>query len=142
MEVLVRTYVPVGAGDLGLPLPSLSYPAPSGLWDVLYPIADYPFDVEVRSPTGETTQIDLARDSSDASLWRGVFTPNAAGGWSISISNFPTNEPTRFMVRRDETGLAMALGSIAGLVVGVIAGVMLGTSIAARRSRTRGDDAV
>jgi len=37
VEVLVRTFAPFAQGDLGLPMPSQSYPVPSGYWNVLYP---------------------------------------------------------------------------------------------------------
>ena len=97
-EVLVRTYAPVNAGDLALPQPSLAYPAPSGLWNVLYPVGDYPFDVVAHSPNGGATKVELGRDPSDASLWRGSVTPDVAGEWTITVSNFPGIEPTHFMV--------------------------------------------
>jgi hypothetical protein len=133
IEVLVRTYAPVGAGDVGLPTPSIPYPAPSGLWNVLYPIPDYPFDVVARSPTGANTKVVLARDSSDASLWRGSFTPDAAGEWSIGASNFPTMEPTRLLVRPGEVAPQSPIVGIAALIGGLVFGVIVGMGI--RRSR-------
>jgi len=136
-EVLVRTYAPIGAADLGLPTPSFSYPAPSGLWNVLYPIPDYPFDVAARSPTGEATKVDLVRDPSDASLWRGTLTPDTPGEWSVTVSNVPSNEPVRFIVRPGEAGSpssvvgisGLAAAVVAGLVAGVVAGVIVGLRV-------------
>jgi hypothetical protein len=109
VEVLLRTYAPIGAADLGLPTPSFSYPAPSGIWYVLYPIPAYPFDVTARSPGGEATKVELVRDPSDATLWRGTLTPDVPGEWSVTVSNFPTSDPARFIVRSGEAILPSAL---------------------------------
>src|SRR5919197_1369197 len=134
-EVLLRTFTPVAESDLALPVPSISYAAPSGLWNVLYPVPDYPFDVEARSPDGELMKVPMAPDPSDASLYRGTFTPTMPGDWSIAISNFPTRGPVRFAVGAADsqpvTGwIALALGE--GLTVG------FGSSLWLRRRRTSG----
>lgn len=136
LEVLVRTFVPVGAGDLGLPRPSLRYPAASGLWNVLYPIDDYPFDVVATSAAGVDVQIVLTRDPADASLWRGSFTPSTAGEWSIVMRNFPTIAPIRVIVAEGEAtldGWAFAIGALLACMVG---GFVVGQTI--RRPKVAG----
>src|SRR3989304_2693024 len=45
LEVIIRTFVPVQRDILDVADPREPYPGPSGLWNVLYPIEDYPFDV-------------------------------------------------------------------------------------------------
>lgn len=131
VEVLVRTFIPVGGDAIDLPPPSLAYPAPSGLWNVLYPI-DYPFDVTARSPTGEELKIELVRDGSDASLWRGSFTPTIPGEWSVVMRNFPTLAPTRLTVAAEETSSGMWGIAIAALLLGLVGGLLLGRGM--RRS--------
>ncbi|HEY4227942.1 MAG TPA: hypothetical protein VGM49_06355, partial [Candidatus Limnocylindrales bacterium] len=118
VEVSVRTFVPFSENAIDLPRPSLAYPAPSGLWDVLYPI-DYEFDVVARSPTGEELKIDLARDGSDASLWRGSFTPVVAGQWSIVMGNFPTYPPIQLDVAADAPNSGVWLIAITALIAGL-----------------------
>ena len=128
VEVLVRTFAPIGTDDLSLPAPSLAYPAPSGLWNVLYPIADYPFDVVAKAPTGATQQVALTRDPADASLWRGSFTPTSSGEWTIVLRNFPTSDPTRVAVIEQDAPTASWFGLfavLASLLVGVILGRVL-----------------
>ena len=124
VEVLVRTFVPVSEDVVDLPRPSVTYPFASGLWNVLYPI-DYEFDVIARSPTGEEQNVNLARDGSDASLWRGSFTPTSAGLWSIVMRNFPTLAPIQFEVGAETTTSGSWLVAIAALVAGLAAGVVL-----------------
>ena len=137
IEVLLRTYAPVNADDLGLPQPSLAYPAPSGLWNVLYPVAEYPFDVAAHGPTGETTKVELFRDLSDASLWRGTVTPDVAGEWTITVSNLPGSEPTRFVVAAREPGPDPAQAGLVGLMLGVALGALLAIIIRRAWSRRR-----
>jgi hypothetical protein len=131
VEVLVRTFVPIGGDAIDLPPPSLGYPAPSGLWNVLYPV-DYPFDVLARSPTGEELKIDLARDGSDASLWRGSFTPTMPGQWWIVMRNYPTYAPIRLDVAADDPNSSTWLIAIAALLGGLAGGLILGRAM--RRS--------
>jgi hypothetical protein len=133
VEVLVRTFAPIGRGGIDLPLPSVAYPAPSGLWDVLYPV-DYPFDVIARSPAGDEVQINLVRDVVDASLWRGSFTPTIPGQWLIVMRNFPTYAPIPLDVAASEqtsSTLPLAIGALLG---GLALGLLLGRAI--RRSPT------
>lgn len=125
VEVLVRTFIPIGGEGIDLPPPSLAYPAASGLWNVLYPVADYPFDVVARPPTGDEIEVDLVRDPSDASLWRGAFTPTAVGTWSIVIRNFPTYAPTTFEVAADEPSLGAWTIPVAFLLLGIAGGWVL-----------------
>jgi hypothetical protein len=132
IEVLVRTFSPVDGSAVGLPSPSLPYPAPSGLWNVLYPISDYPFDVVAESPFGESTSVAVARDPADASLWRGTFTPTAAGTWTITIRNFPRTAPTAVPVVQGgppTTESAAPLVGVAGLLGGLLAGIVVGRRI-------------
>lgn len=132
VEVLVRTFIPVGGDAIDLPPPSLAYPAPSGRWNVLYPTIDYPFDVIARSPTGEELKIELVRDGSDASLWRGSFIPTVPGEWSIVMRNFPTYPPTRLTVAASEPSSGIWAIAIAALLLGLVGGLLLGRAM--RRS--------
>jgi hypothetical protein len=127
VEVLVRTFIPMGAGDdLQLPVPSLRYPAASGHWNVLYPIADYPFDVVANSPSGVRVQVALTRDPQDASLWRGSFIPSSSGEWTIVMRNFPTLEPIPIRVVEDGTSPPAAMVGVAALLTALLVGVVLG----------------
>ncbi len=135
VEVLVRTFIPIGRDGIDLPPPSLAYPAPSGLWNVLYPI-DYPFDVIAQSPTGEELKVELVRDATDASLWRGSFTPTIPGEWSIVLRNFPTQAATRIIVAAaQESGTGIWGVAIAALLLGLVGGLLLGRAV--RRSSSR-----
>lgn len=138
IEVLVRTFAPIGGDGIDLPRPSLAYPAPSGLWNVLYPI-DYSFDVIARSPAGEEVQISLVRDAADASLWRGSFTPPVPGQWAIVMRNFPTYAPIGLDVAAGEptsNSLPMVVGSLLG---GLALGLLLGRAFGGRRRVTFGN---
>lgn len=126
VEVLVRTFIPIGTGDLHLPVPSVPYPAASGLWNVLYPIADYPFDVVANSPAGASMQVALTRDSEDASLWRGSFIPSKSGEWTIVLRNFPTLEPIRILVVEDGTFPPPATVGVGAFLAGLLMGLVLG----------------
>ena len=126
VEVLVRTFAPIAAGDLQLPVPSVRYPAASGLWNVLFPIADYPFDVVATPPTGARMQVTLARDPEDASVWRGSFIPPTSGDWTIVLRNFPTLEPIAIRVVDDASSPPVAMVGVAALLAGLLAGVVLG----------------
>lgn len=135
IEVLLRTFVPIGEGDVALPVPTLAYPAASGLWNVLYPIADYPFDVAAQAEDGTTVALQLTRDPNDATLWRGTFTPTKSGEWTIAVRNFPADEPgasARVSVAPGESLPAVALVGVAALLIGVLVGLFLG-----RRGRDR-----
>ena len=125
VEVLVRTFIPIGADGIDLPPPSFAYPAGSGLWNVLYPVSYYPFDVVARSPAGDEIEVDLVRDASDASLWRGVFTPDAPGAWSISVRNFPTYAPTTIDVAAGDPTLGSWTIAVAFLLLGFGGGLVL-----------------
>ncbi len=126
VEVLVRTFVPIGADAAHLPVPSVPYPAASGLWNVLYPIADYPFDVVAKSRAGASVQVALTRDPEDASLWRGTFTPSSSGEWTIALRNFPTLEPIAIRVIDDSSSPPALTVAVAALLAGLLGGVILG----------------
>jgi hypothetical protein len=89
VEVLLRTFVPFGPSTISLPAPRSPHPVPAGLWDVLYPWDDYPFDIDADPETGPAIKIALTRDPSDATLWRGTVTLPSAGRWTIRCRNFP-----------------------------------------------------
>jgi hypothetical protein len=125
VEVLVRTFIPMGAGD-ELPVPSVPFPVASGIWNVLYPIADYPFDVVANSPSGTRVQVALTRDSEDASLWRGTFIPPTGGDWTIVLCNFPTLEPIPIRVVEDASSPPVAMVGVVALLAGLLVGVVLG----------------
>lgn len=129
VDVLLRTFAPLRQGDLGLPVPSQSYPAPSGYWSVLYPFPDYPFDVSAVAEDGASLHIRLARDPVDATLWRGTFEPTEAGVWTVRVRNFPTGEPGATAQVRVRSGptvpTELAMAAVA-LVLGLLLGVALG----------------
>jgi hypothetical protein len=133
VEVLIRTFVPVEANGLDLPAPSLGYPSQSGLWDVLYPFPDYPFDIVAQAPTGEEVQVTLVRDGSDASLWRGAFTPTVTGQWSIVVKNFPKSEPTRLEVTSGDSSASSWAIAVAAVLVGLGAGLLAERGIRSAR---------
>jgi hypothetical protein len=94
VEVLVRTFLPIDQRDLTLPVesPLEPYPVPSGVWNVLYPWPDYPFDVVARHPDGTEIQLPLVRDPADATVWRGTVSLPKAGAWTIWVRNFQHKE--------------------------------------------------
>jgi hypothetical protein len=138
VEVLVRTFRVVDRSELSLPFesPIAPYPVSSGVWDILYPWADYPFDVVAQQSGEADVAVKLARDPSDSTLWRGTITLPSAGTWTIWIRNFPGKEPgsTATVIVRPggsastskagtstiEVGPAALLGGLAGLVVGAL----------------------
>ena len=128
VEVLLRTFAPVGEGVAGLPVPTLPYPAASGLRNVLYPVADYPFDVVAQSEAGESLAVDLSRDRNDATLWRGTFTPNTSGDWTVAVRNFPSGEPgteARVSVAPRQDASPIMIVAVLSLVTGVLVGLLL-----------------
>jgi hypothetical protein len=129
VEVLLRTFAPFAQGDLGLPMPSQSYPAPSGYWSVLYPFPDYPFDMVAQAEGGPSLNVQLTRDPADATLWRGTFEPTEAGVWTVRVRNFPTGEPGATAQVRVRSGptvpTELAVAAVA-LVLGLLLGVALG----------------
>jgi hypothetical protein len=94
VEVLVRTFRPVERSGLALPFesPIQPYPVPSDVWNVLYPWPDYPFDVVAQHEDGTELQVTLARDPSDATVWRGSVIPPKVGSWTIWVRNFQHKE--------------------------------------------------
>jgi hypothetical protein len=121
IEILVRTFTPFNAGALDLPSPSVTYAAPSGLWNVLYPFPDYAFSARAVAPTGKTLDIDLVLDGGDASLWRGDFTPDAPGQWTIRLPNSPSMPPIAVNVRTSTDNNSFIFATVAlaaGLLIG------------------------
>lgn len=94
VEVLLRTFVPIEREGT-LPQSSVRepYPAPSGFWNVLMPWDDYPFDVVAQHDGDADVAVQLARDPSDSTLWRGSVSLPSAGTWTIWVRNFPGTEP-------------------------------------------------
>ena len=134
VEVLLRTFVPYGRDAIDLPVPSVPYPAPSGHWNLLYPVADYPFDVVAEADDRATVAIAVSRDPADATLWRGTFTPTTDGTWTIWVRNFRVGgvsapgSSARLHVAPGETIPLAGLVGVAGLVGGVLFGLALGRS--------------
>jgi hypothetical protein len=126
VEVLVRTFVPFGRDAIDLPVPSVPYPAPSGFWNVLYPVADYPFDVAAAAEDGTTVAVFISRDPADATLWRGTFTPPKDGMWTINLRQFGASARLR-VAPGDAIPLAALVG-VPALVGGVLAGLAVGRS--------------
>jgi hypothetical protein len=133
VEVLLRTYLPIRQGDLDLPTPSLEYPVSSGLWDVLYPFPDYPFKIDITSPSGEVSELTLTRDAVDASLWRGSFTPSSPGDWTVALTNTPNLEPTRVSVSAQPGLLMSEPATIVALIATALVGFVLGGALVRRR---------
>lgn len=94
VEVLVRTFLPIGQRDLTLPVesPIEPYPVPSGVWKVLYPWPDYPFDVVAQHADGTEVRLPLVRDPADATVWRGIVSLPKTGAWTIWVRNFQHKE--------------------------------------------------
>ena len=94
VEVLIRTFLPVDKSGLTLPAesPIEPYPVPSGVWNVLYPWADYPFDVVAQLSDGTEVHVPVARDPSDSTVWRGIAILPKAGSWSVWVRNFQHKE--------------------------------------------------
>jgi len=95
VEVLIRTFLPFSVSSVNLDVPApatAGYPVASGYWSVLYPWPDYPFHVVATGPNGEIG-VTVARDPADATLFRGVFSPDASGEWTIQVTNFEPNIP-------------------------------------------------
>ncbi len=145
VEVLLRTFVPIDRqGILPGSSPREPYPAPSDLWNLLYPWDDYPFDVVAQHDGDADVAVQLARDPSDSTLWRGTVSLPSAGTWTIWVRNFPGKEPgstTSVTVRPGpsaatasppinaatttspasiEAGPATLIGALVGLVVGAL----------------------
>jgi hypothetical protein len=131
VEVLIRTFVPFGQEAVELPVPSVPYPAPSGFWNVLYPVADYPFDVAAVAEDGTIVPVSMSRDPSDATLWRGTFTPSRDGVWTIRLRQFQAagaRASARLRVAPGESIPIAALVGVAGVVAGVLVGLAVGRS--------------
>jgi len=94
VEILLRTFVPVQReGMLPGSKPREPYPVPSGFWDMLYPWDDYPFDIVAQHEDGTEVPVNLARDPSDSTLWRGIVTLPMVGTWTIQVRNFRHDQP-------------------------------------------------
>jgi hypothetical protein len=108
------------------------------------PWDDYPFDIVAQHEGDGDVAIQLARDPSDSTLWRGSVSLPSAGTWTIWVRNFPGNEPgstTTVMVRPGgsaataspppnatttgqasiEAGPVALIAALVGLVVGGLA---------------------
>ncbi len=144
VEILLRTFVPIERQGT-LPRSSVRepYPAPSGFWNVLMPWDEYAFDVVAQHDGDADVAIQLARDPSDSTLWRGSVSLPSAGTWTVWVRNFPGKEPgstTTVTVRPGgsgataspppnatttgqasiEAGPAALIAALAGLVFGVL----------------------
>lgn len=94
VEVLVRTFRPVEQSGLPLPFesPVEPYPVPSGVWNILYPWPDYPFDVVAQHDDGTEVQLTVTRDPTDSTIWRGTVSLPKGGTWTIWVRNFQHKE--------------------------------------------------
>ncbi len=94
VEILLRTFVPVQReGVLPGTRPREPYPVASGFWDLLYPWDDYPFDIVAQHEDGTEVPVNLARDPTDSTLWRGIVTLPMVGMWTIQVRNFRHDQP-------------------------------------------------
>ena len=59
----------------------------------MLPWDDYPFDIVAQHDGDDDVAVELARDPSDATLWRGSMSLPSAGTWTIWVRNFPGKEP-------------------------------------------------
>ena len=149
VEVLVRTFRVVETIDLSLPFeaPVQPYPVPSGVWNVLYSWADYPFDVVAQHEDGSEVQLALKRDPTDSTLWRGVVSLPTPGTWTVWIRNFQHKEPGSTAVVTAVAGPAAsagatpgattttsALGPVSAAIVAAILGLLSGLAIGRRRT--------
>jgi hypothetical protein len=138
LEVLIRTFIPVQRNILDVGEPREPYPAPSGLWNVLYPTEDYPFDVVAEHEGGSEVAVTVVRDPSDSTLWRGIVSLPSAGTWTIRVRNFTAGAPGATTVVHARAGtpvfIQTGLAAAAALGLGLLAGVFVGRRW--RRSRT------
>jgi len=138
LEVLIRTFVPVQRDILDVADPREPYPGPSGLWNVLYPMEDYPFNVVAEHDDGSDVPLTVVRDPSDSTLWRGIVTLPKPGTWTIRVRNFPASAPGATTVVRVGAAPPVSTGAgpaaAVGLALGLLAGVFVGHRW--RRSRT------
>ena len=74
VSISFRTYVPVTT---------------SGDDYVLEPhaIPDYPFRVQALSPDGTASKVRMSPDSDGDRVWKGSFTPDRRGRWTLIITN-------------------------------------------------------
>lgn len=132
VEVLVRTFRVVERSGLSLPFesPVAPNPLPSDVWNILYTWADYPFDVVAQHEDGTEVPLTLARDPTDATLWRGVVSLPKSGTWTIWVRNFQHKEPGSTAVVSvrhggpPSTGEAPAIEAGPAAVIGVLLGLL------------------
>ena len=149
VDLLVRTFRVVGTGDLSLPFetPIQPYPVPSGVWNVLYSWADYPFDVVAQHEDGSEVQLAITRDPTDATLWRGVLSLPTPGTWTVWIRNFQHKEAGSTAVVTAVAGPAASagttsgattttspLGTVSAAIVAAMLGLLSGLAIGRRRT--------
>jgi hypothetical protein len=118
VEVLVRTFRPVERSGLSLPFesPVEPYPVPSGVWNILYPWPDYPFDVVAQHEDGTEVRLTLARDPSDSTIWRGVVSLPKPGTWTIWVRNFQHKELGSTAVVTAQAGPPASAQAVSGSV--------------------------
>jgi hypothetical protein len=121
VEVLVRTFRPVERSGLSLPFesPVEPYPVPSGVWNILYPWPDYPFDVVAQHEDGTEVRLTLARDPTDSTIWRGTVSLPKAGVWTIWVRNFQHKELGSTALVTAQGGPPASAQAVAGTVTTV-----------------------
>lgn len=152
VEILVRTFVPIQReGTLAVPDPREPFPGSSGLWNVLYPLADdYPFDVVAQHENETEVSVTLARDPSDSTLWRGVMSLPKAGTWTIWVRNSPNKAPgSTTSVKVGEgppfsnaptsgsTAATNLIDASPAALVGLLLGLVGGLAVSRHRGRSR-----
>lgn len=144
VEVLLRTFRVVERSDLSLPFesPVAPNPLPSDVWNILYTWTDYPFDVVADHEDGTEVRLTLARDPTDATLWRGVVSLPKAGTWTIWVRNFQHKEPGSTAVVTVRAGVPSSTETVSGstkraqaveagpaALIGVLLGLLSGVVI-------------
>jgi hypothetical protein len=140
LEILIRTFIAITReGTLAVPDPRGPYPGPSGLYDVLYPWDDYPFDAVAEHEDGTEVHVTVSRDPSDSTLWRGITYLPKAGAWTIWVRNFPNTKPGSTTVVMAEAASSTDDPRAAGppAVIGVLFGLIGGFVLARVASRRR-----
>lgn len=140
-EVLIRTFGTYGPTAVGSIDHDGPIPAPSDSVLVLWG-TEYPFQLLAVGAAGERIDIEVHRDSADASLYRGVVAFPSPGEWTLRLPQFPGPDDApgiRLAVTvadrappTGEDGIGLALAAILGVVAGA------GAVMATRRRATVG----
>ena len=86
-EVLIRTFGTYSSEEVGPIVHDGPVPAPSGFTLILWGVP-YPFRVVALGPGGQAVDVNVHRDPTDASLYRGEVAFPAAGAWTLQLPQF------------------------------------------------------